>query len=69
MYVTTQRLDYPDHAEEIAELNRTLADIQAMKPFPPELQPTVERLILRIDHLMVSSQPQVSIYDQREDRG
>jgi chemotaxis regulatin CheY-phosphate phosphatase CheZ len=67
-FVHTQRLDYIDHSEEIASLNRVLADIQACQPFPPELQATVERLIARIDHLMLSSRAVLSTYDQHEER-
>jgi hypothetical protein len=52
MMIQTQKLEYQDHREEIVTLNRILADIQTCQPFPPELQPTVERIIVRLDHLM-----------------
>ena len=52
MMVQTQRLEYQDHREEIASLNAILADIQATQPFPPSLQSTVERILVRLDTLM-----------------
>ena len=68
MFVSTQRLDYADHSEEIASLNAILAPIQAMKPFPPELQPTVEAILARLSLLQLGEKAVLSLYDQREER-
>lgn len=68
MFIQTQRLDYPDHSEEIAFLNGILADIQSMKPFPSKLKPIVDRALARLDQLMVASKAQTRLYDPREER-
>lgn len=68
MFVQTQRLDYPDHKEEIAYLNNLLARFQDMKPFPLEYKPVVENLLARLDCLMLASKARVSLYDPREER-
>lgn len=67
-FISTQRLDYEDHGEEIASLNAILADIQSCQPFPAELKSTVEGILARLDHLMVAERAVLSIYDQREER-
>jgi hypothetical protein len=66
MFIQTQRIDYPDHKDEIAVLNDILACIP--KPFPPEFKPVVEMTLARLDQLMVASQAQVRLYDPREER-
>lgn len=68
MFIQTQRIDYPDHREEIASLNSILADIQAKGTFAPELQPVVDKILARLDQLMIASQAQVRLYDPREER-
>ena len=62
MMIQTQELEYADHKEEIASLNKILADIQACQPFPPELQGTVTSILARIDYLMASSKPTLKLY-------
>lgn len=68
MFVQTQRIDYPDHADEIASLNGILADIQAKGTFAPALQPVVEKILARLDHLMIASKAQVRVYDPWEEK-
>lgn len=67
MMLQTQRLEYPDHRDEIASLNRILAEIQAgSRPLPPSLVKTVEYIIARLDHLMTTDKARLKTYDQRE---
>jgi hypothetical protein len=69
MMIQTQRLEYPDHREEIASLNRILAEIEAgARPFPDNLVKTVEYILARLDHLMTAQNACLKIYDQRESR-
>jgi hypothetical protein len=65
--IQTQRLEYPDHKDEIASLNRILHEIEAgSRPLPPALVKTVEYILARLDHLMTSDAARLKIYDQRE---
>lgn len=50
-FIATQRLEYRDHSEEIAALNRVLADIQASGD-RPDLTSTVKFILARLDLLM-----------------
>lgn len=70
MMIQTQRLEYPDHKEEIAQLNRVLASLQFGYPqgYPERLQPTVQMILERLDVLMVSENARLKLYDQRECR-
>lgn len=65
MFVQTQRIDYPDHSEEIAFLNKILDGLP--KPFPDVCAGLVAQVLARLDQLMVASQARVSLYDPRED--
>ena len=68
MFVQTQRLDYPDHKEEIQFLNSILAMLQSHdQPFDARYQPLVEAVIARTSHLMDCSRGRVSPYDPAED--
>jgi len=66
MFIHTQRIDYPDHTDEIAFLNGLLADMP--KPFPPEFKQVVEGILHRLDEMMLASQARVRPYDQNEER-
>ena len=66
--ITTQRLVYAKHEEEIASLNAVLADIQAHGVFTPELQPTVDRILTRLDQLQTTTAAKLVRYDQWEER-
>lgn len=70
MMIQTQRLEYPDHREEIKTLNAILADIQFGYPngHPPEMEHTVRLILDRLDHLMTAQNAQLKLYDQRESR-
>jgi hypothetical protein len=70
MMIQTQRLEYPDHREEIKTLNRILADIQFGYPqgHPPSLDHTVRNILDRLDHLMTAQNARLAFYDQRESR-
>ena len=70
MMIQTQRLEYPDHKEEIRSLNEVLASLQFGYPegFPERLQPTVQMILERLDKLMTTQNAQLKIYDQRESR-
>ena len=65
MMIQTQRLEYQDHQEEIASLNKILADIQANGD-QPGLRATVEYIIDRLDQLMTTDKAVLKIYDQHE---
>ena len=65
--IQTRRLDYPDHAEEIASLNFILAEIQ-QSGTRPELAEVIAHVLSRLDQLMTLSKARVSIYNQFEDR-
>ena len=62
MMVQTQELHYPDHKEEIASLNKILAEIQACQPFPPALQSTVEDILRRLEFLMTAEKATLKLY-------
>jgi hypothetical protein len=62
MMVQTQKLEYADHKDEIASLNKILADIQACQPFPPELAPTVMQILARLDFLMTAQKATLKLY-------
>lgn len=65
--IQTQRLEYPDHRDEIASLNRILSEIETgSRPLPPPLVKTVEFIIERLDHLMTTDKARLKLYDQRE---
>jgi len=67
--IQTQRLEYPDHKEEIASLNRILREIElGSRPLPDNLVKTVEYILARLDLLMRTDTAQLKIYDQRESR-
>jgi hypothetical protein len=68
MMVQTQKLEYPDHKEEIATLNEVLASLQFGYPqgFPERLQPTVTMILERLDQLMTAANARIKLYDQRE---
>jgi hypothetical protein len=61
----TMRLDYPNHAEEIASLNLILAGIQRGGT-QPELKDTIDHILARLDHLQQGNFATVRLYDQRE---
>jgi hypothetical protein len=60
MFVQTQQLDYPDHADEIAHLNTLLAQMQGHHL--PELKGYIDGIIARIDYLMARSKPVLKLY-------
>jgi len=67
MMIQTQCLEYPDHSEEIASLNRILAEIEAgQRPLPDSLVKTVQFIITRLDHLMTTDKAKLKLYDQHE---
>ena len=66
--ITAQRLIYVDHEEEIASLNVILSQIQAKGVFAPELQPTVDHILARLDQLQTAQCAKLVCYDQREER-
>jgi hypothetical protein len=66
MMIQTQRLEYPDHSEEIASLNAILAAIPL--PHTPEVKASVDLILARLDHLMTTQNAQLKFYDQRESR-
>lgn len=67
MMVQTQKLEYPDHKDEIASLNRILAEIEGgARPLPDALVKTVEYIIARLDHLMTTGKAKLKLYDQHE---
>lgn len=67
MMVQTQKLEYPDHSEEIVSLNRILAEIEAgARPLPESLVKTVQFIIARLDHLMTTGKAKLKLYDQCE---
>jgi hypothetical protein len=69
MMIQTQRLEYPDHRDEIASLNRILAEIESgTRPLPDSLVKTVEYILGRLDHLMTAQGARLNLYDQREAR-
>jgi hypothetical protein len=69
MMIQTQRLDYPDHREEIKSLNEILSLIeQGSRPLPENDVKAVEFLLARLDHLMTTDSARLKIYDQRESR-
>lgn len=69
MMIQTQRLEYPDHKEEIVSLNRILREIElGSRPLPDNLVKTVEYILARLDHLMTTDAAKLKIYDQRESR-
>jgi hypothetical protein len=60
--IQQQELTYEDHKDEIQFLNEILANIQAKGTFSPQLQPTVERILKRLDALMVASEAKLKAY-------
>lgn len=65
--ITSMRLEYADHSEEIGSLNRILREIEGgTRPLPPALVKTVEYILARLDHLMVAQKACLKVYDQRE---
>lgn len=68
MMISTQKLEYPDHKEEIASLNAVLASLQFGYPlgYPARLQPTVLMIMERLDVLMTAQSAHLKLYDQRE---
>lgn len=68
MMLSQQRLEYPDHSEEITTLNAILADIQFGYPqgHPPEMEATVRRLLARLDELMTTNKAVLKDYNQFE---
>lgn len=66
--IMTRRLDYPDHADEIAALNKILQELGTRKPLPPHLVKTVEYIIDRLNYLQLSSAAVTRPYNQFEDR-
>lgn len=67
MMIQTQRLEYPNHSDEITSLNRILVEIETgSRPLPPSLVKTVEYIIARLDHLMTTDTARLKIYDQHE---
>jgi hypothetical protein len=62
MMIQTQKLEYQDHKDEIASLNKILADIQACQPFPPELTGTVMQILARLDFLMTAEKATLKLY-------
>jgi len=68
MTITTQRLTYADHEDEIASLNAILAQLQAKGVFEPKLQPAVDQILERLDQLQTASTARLVRYDQREER-
>lgn len=67
--IQTQKLEYPDHRDEIASLNRILAEIeQGAQPLPDNLVKTVTYILGRLDTLMTAQKAVLRIYDQHEQR-
>jgi hypothetical protein len=65
-FLTTMKLEYPDHSEEINSLNRILRGIEeGARPLPPGLIKTVEYILARLDHLMIAQKACLKVYDQR----
>jgi hypothetical protein len=61
-FVTTQRLDYADHTEEIASLNEMLDTLRGTQ------SAAVTAILDRLAYLQQSSLARLSLYDQREER-
>ncbi len=61
-FVTTQRLDYADHTEEIASLNEILDTLRGTQ------SAAVTAILDRLAYLEQSSLARLSLYDQREER-
>ncbi len=61
-FVTTQRLDYADHTEEIASLNEILDTLRGTQ------SAAVTAILDRLAYLQQSSLARLSLYDQREER-
>jgi hypothetical protein len=67
MMIQTQRLEYPDHRDEIASLNRILHEIETgSRPLPESLVKTVNYILARLDHLMTTSAARLKIYNQHD---
>jgi hypothetical protein len=61
-FVTTQRLDYADHTEEIASLNEILDTLKGTN------SAAVTAILDRLAYLQQASLARLSLYDQREQR-
>ena len=70
MMIQTQKLEYPDHSQEIRTLNQVIAVIRANYPqgYPPQLHPTVGFVLKRLDELMMAQKAVLKVYDQHEQR-
>ena len=68
MMLRQQRLEYPDHNEEIATLNRVLEVIQKSYPdgHPAELEPAVKVMLKRLDDLMTTAKAVLKDFNPRE---
>jgi hypothetical protein len=67
-FMIQQRLEYPDHREEISSLNEVLAKIQFGYPqgHPPEMESTVRFILARLDQLMTTEKAILQDYNQFE---
>ena len=65
-FIMPMKLEYADHGEEIASLNRILKEIEeGARPLPQSLVKTVEYILARLDHLMTAQAATLKVYDQR----
>jgi hypothetical protein len=63
MMIQTLRLDYTDNDAHISALNKILAGLP--KPYPPEMQETVDFILNRMIELQTAQVARLVLYDQR----
>jgi hypothetical protein len=63
-FLSQQKLEYPDHKDEIAFLNAVLAEIPL--PHPPEVKSSIDMILARLDLLMTTDKAVLKDYNQFE---